>query len=200
MYERNYNFMIRYSLKFRILLIGLTLLLSFIQNSSAFATNPIIVGSVKTPGWASGVYISGSYAYVADSYSGVQVIDISNPRNPAIVDSFGNDPGLCISDVYISGTYAYMAADTLGLLVIDISNPQNPTIVGSVATPVRARGVYISDSYACVATWGGGLYMIDISNPRTPTIVGSVDISWACSVYVCGTYAYVASLSDNLLA
>ena len=31
---------------------------------------------------ARGVYVSGDYAYVADYYSGMAIIDISNPTNP----------------------------------------------------------------------------------------------------------------------
>ena len=41
-------------------------------------SDPTIVGSVDTPGSAWGVYVSGSFAYVADGSSGLRVIDISN--------------------------------------------------------------------------------------------------------------------------
>ena len=35
-----------------------------------------------TDGSAHGVTISGNYAYVADGYSGLAIIDISNPTKP----------------------------------------------------------------------------------------------------------------------
>ena len=51
-------------------------------------SDPTIVGSVNTPGSAWGVYVSGSYAYVANSEDGgLQVIDIGMPENPSIVGS-----------------------------------------------------------------------------------------------------------------
>ncbi|MBI5208136.1 MAG: hypothetical protein HY934_10175 [Candidatus Firestonebacteria bacterium] len=44
--------------------------------------------NIDTPSYASGVYVSGNYAYVADLYSGLQIININNPVNPSIA-------GLC---------------------------------------------------------------------------------------------------------
>ena len=45
------------------------------------------VGSVDTPGEAIDVAVSGSYAYVADYASGLQVIDITSPVSPHPVGS-----------------------------------------------------------------------------------------------------------------
>ena len=43
------------------------------------------VGGVETPGDAYGLAVSGSYAYIADADSGLQVVDLSNPAAPVIV-------------------------------------------------------------------------------------------------------------------
>ena len=51
-----------------------------------------IIGSVNTPNEAKGVEVIGNKAYVADSESGLQVVDISNPTNPKIIGSV-NTPG-----------------------------------------------------------------------------------------------------------
>ena len=59
------------------------------------------VGRVDTPGSAYGVAVSGTVAYVADSGSGLQVIDVSNPMSPAILGSV-NTPGLAYG-VAVSG-------------------------------------------------------------------------------------------------
>ena len=159
--------------------------------------NPTIVGSIDTSNWAEGVYVSGSYAYVANTVSGLQVIDISNPQSPAIVGS--SDTPDWASSVHVSGSYAYVADNYSGLQVIDISNPQSPTIVGSVDTPGTSYGVYVSDPYVYMADSWSGLQVIDISNPQSPTIVGSVDTpGWASSVHVSGSYAYVADGDGGL--
>ncbi|WP_457593285.1 hypothetical protein, partial [Hydrogenimonas sp.] len=102
-----------------------------------------ILGSTDTPGSANGVAISsdGTKAYVADNYSGLQIIDISDPANPTIlggVDTPGYASGVAISS---DGTKACVADDYSGLQIVDISDPANPTILGGVDTPGYASGV-----------------------------------------------------------
>ena len=41
--------------------------------------------TLDTDGYAEGVYISGSYAHVADYGNGLVVVDVSDPENPALV-------------------------------------------------------------------------------------------------------------------
>jgi hypothetical protein len=159
--------------------------------------SPHIIGSVDTPDWAKGIYVSGDYAYVADGDSGLQVIDISNPSNPSIIGSV-DTPGHAY-DAFISGSYAYIADYLNGLQVIDISDPLNPKIIGSIDTPDHAYSVYVSGNYAYVADFSSGLQVIDISNPSSPVIIGSVDTPGiAMGVYVSGSYAYVAD-EDGLV-
>ncbi|MBU1950372.1 MAG: hypothetical protein KJ927_16775, partial [Candidatus Eisenbacteria bacterium] len=131
------------------------------------------VGCVDTPGDAWGVAVSGFYAYVADDYSGLQVIDITNPQSPEIVGS-ADTPGSA-KDVTVSGFYAYVADYYSGLQVIDISDPQSPEIVGSANTTGSARGVAVSGARAYLAGGSSGLQVIDISDPQSPEIVGSAD-------------------------
>ena len=45
---------------------------------------PALVGSYDTSGYALGVTVSGTLAYVADGDSGLQIIDVSNPAAPAL--------------------------------------------------------------------------------------------------------------------
>jgi len=40
---------------------------------------------LNTDGYAKGVFVSGDYAYVADGYNGLLIMDVSNPTNPEIV-------------------------------------------------------------------------------------------------------------------
>jgi hypothetical protein len=169
-----------------------TLLMFFGGLLGEAAAAPSIVGSLAIP-WASGVYVSGSYAYVAAL--GIEKVDISNPANPTIVDSTG-ETAFSINDIYISGTYAYLAADTSGLLIMDISDFGNLNMVGSVETPIRARSVSVSDHYAYVATWGDtDLAIVDISNPQKPVLSISQafpEPTWADGVCVSDHRAYLA--------
>ncbi|MFV1952127.1 MAG: beta-propeller domain-containing protein, partial [Nitrospinota bacterium] len=173
-----------------------------------FPGGPYIKGSVDLGYYTGGVYVSGSYAYVANgAVSGLYVIDISIPSSPEII-GFVDTPSRA-KDVYVSGSYAYVADGGSGLQVIDISNPSHPVIIGSVDTPGEGYvvyGVYISGSHAYVVGYNyhatvippyettddGFLQVIDISTPSSPTIIDSVAIRGeAYNFYVSGSYAYV---------
>ena len=166
---------------------------------SLFGGGPYIKGSIDTTGLtsATGVYFSGSYAYVADGESGLQVIDISTPASQAIIGSVNtpisaNTPGKTMG-VHVSDNYAYVAGYGIYgsvFQVIDISTPSSPEIVGSVVLWIS--DIYVSGSYAYV-TNGSGLQVIDISTPSSPAIIGSVDTpSEARGVHVSDSYTYVA--------
>jgi len=162
------------------------------------------VGSYDTPGYAMDVAVSGSYAYVADSDSGLRVIDISTPSSPTEV-GFYDTPYLA-KDVAVSGNYAYVADSESGLRVIDISTPSNPTEVGFYDTPGQADGVAVSGDYAYIADFGG-LRVINISSPSNPYEVGYYDTpgqAWGVAVsggYVCVVDGYAGlQIYENLLA
>jgi len=148
------------------------------------------IGSYDTPNFANGVAVSGIYAYVADGYSGLRIIDISNPSSPIEVGSY--DTGIFSGDVKVSGSYAYVAfADALR--IIDISNPSAPTQTGFYPM-TYAWSVVISGNYAYVADYDSGLRIIDVSNPAAPVEVGYYITSGrALDVAISGNYAYVAA-------
>jgi len=161
------------------------------------AASPTTVGSVGTLGPALGVAVSGSYLYVVEQNTGLQVIDISNPASPIIVGNL-DTPGYAIR-VAVSGSLAYVADGESGLQVVDITNPASPAIVGNVVIPSFAYGVAVSESYAYVAGFSSGLQVIDITAAASPTIVGSVNTPGSANaVAVFGSNAYVTSSSGGL--
>jgi len=149
-----------------------------------------------TFGAALAAYISGDYAYLGVSGSGLAILDISDPTNPEVVDYMDTDG--YAEDVEIRGNYAYVADNTHGLAVIDISDPTNP------GSPVysdtdNAYGLDVSGNYAYISDYFLGLSVIDISDPTNP---GSPDYTdtWgqAWNVDVSGDYAFMAVGSVGL--
>jgi hypothetical protein len=47
-----------------------------------------IVGKLHFPDWVEGVHIAGDVAYVANTWSGARSVDLRQPDNPLLVDSF----------------------------------------------------------------------------------------------------------------
>jgi hypothetical protein len=134
--------------------------------------HPSEVGSYDTPGYASGVAVSGSYAYVADGMRAAHRGRL-RPGAPHEV-GFYDTPGYA-RGVAVSGSYAYVADGDSGLRIVDVSDPAHPREVGSYDTPGYASGVAVSGSYAYVADWWAGLRIVDVSDPAHPREVGSYD-------------------------
>jgi hypothetical protein len=156
-------------------------------------SNPAIpteVGIYDAIGWAHGIAVTGTYAYVVDG-TGLHIVNVTNPAAPNQV-GFYDTPGSA-NDVVTRGDYAYIADWTSGLRIINVSNPVAPIEVGFYDTPAGADDVAVVGDYAYVADQGSGLRIINVANPTVPTEVGFYDTPGsAFGVAVVGNYAYVA--------
>lgn len=162
--------------------------LLIINISSSANLSP--VAKVVTPGHAQDVVLRHHYAYVADYFKGVQVIDISHPNAPRIVGHV-DIPGAALN-LSLAGHYIY-ATNGHSLQIIDVSSPTAPVHVGQVATPGQALGIAVAVPYAYVAAGSAGLEIINISDPKAPQLIGEVDTpDEAQNVAIRGQYAYVA--------
>ncbi len=163
--------------------------------SANMPTKPVFVGS--TTQYVERIRVMGRYAYATADTLGFQVIDISNPANPTIVNTFDTTGNA--DELDISGNYAYIADGPSGLQILDISNPATTTFVGTFNTSGYARDVYVTGRYAYVADDTAGLLIIDVSNPFNPILIGTYNTAGlAYGVQVIGRYAYVADDTAGL--
>ena len=77
---------------------------------------PTLVGTYDTPDYALAVTVQGDYAFVADQYYGLQMIDISDPTNPTLLGTY-DTPGIA-RNVAVAGDYAFLVDANSGLQVI----------------------------------------------------------------------------------
>ena len=91
---------------------------------------PAGLSFVAIPGFANAADVSGDTAYVAAGAGGLQVVNVTDRTQPAIVGDVeiaGN-----ANDVHVSGTVAYVAAGSAGLYAVDVSDRSAPAVIGSV--------------------------------------------------------------------
>ncbi|MHB1037644.1 MAG: Ig-like domain-containing protein [Pirellulales bacterium] len=168
-----------------------------IDTVAPFFVSPVRRGSYDTSGYARGVAVSGTLAYVADTAGGLQIIDASDPAKPVPLSGCDTRGAWGVA---ISGPRAYVADGVWGLVIIDVSNPAAPAQLGTYDTTGYAQGVAISGTLAYVADETAGLQIIDVSDPSAPLRVGGFDTNgYACGVAVSGTRAYVADGSLGLV-
>ena len=139
------------------------------------------------------VVVSGTYAYVACSFAGLHVIDVSNPTMPMIVGNVSTDEA---RDVAVAGNFAYVAAG-FGLQVVDVSNPAFPYMAGSTPTGFAKR-IAVSGNTACIVNQFLMIHTVDISNPFQPEVVGTFGMQkHPEGVAMAGEYAYVGIRGVN---
>lgn len=157
-------------------------------------------GVADTPGNAArSIAMAGSYAYVADGYYGIQVIDVSSPVTPVVVGTI-NTPGY-VYQIFIDGNYVYVADHSGGLRVLDISDPVLPVEVASLSLPEVSLGITVKGNYAYLGNGGGGLAVVDITDPLNPTLAGIHEVSsgGVRNIKIAGDYAFVTAGDDGLL-
>jgi hypothetical protein len=153
-------------------------------------TSPVLVGntapytSTSYLGWG-GFTVQGDYAYVADdgSYNdGFQIIDISNPANPFLVNSTAVEGGNAQSLV-VSGSFLYVTSyggSSGGYFqVFNVANPHSPVLengTGLVLPFANSEGITMKGNYVIIDDDGepGEIIAINISNPTNPVIVSSL--------------------------
>lgn len=154
-------------------------------------TSPSALSSVTIPGFANSVAVNGNYAYIAAGAAGLQVVDVTDRRNPRVIGAL-DTPGNA-NDVRVVGNLVYIADGTAGLQIINVATPSAPAVVGSINTPGEAWDVAVAGTRAYVADGPSGLQVLDISSPAAPRIVGSVDtLGTAKGVDVSGARAVIA--------
>jgi len=131
--------------------------------------------------------ISGDFIYLADSLSGLSILDITSPIKPISRGDFQSNA----RTVTASGNYAYMVDNDARLQIIDISNPSTPILKSTYFTSGGDVNIVISGDYAYLADNWAGLQIIDISNPSLPTLKGSLPNSNGADIALIGNYAYI---------
>jgi len=148
------------------------------------------------------VFVSGDYAYIADEFNGLHVVDISNPEDPVFAGIYNT--GGDVQSVFVVGRYAYLAVEYSGLHIVDVSDPADPVLVGFCPVQSYALDVFLADNFAYITCWSLGMVVMDITDPANPYQVGDYDTpGWAYNVVAAsddaGNYIYVMDYSSLLV-
>jgi hypothetical protein len=141
---------------------------------------------------------SGNQIYVAGGYSGLEILNVSNPFSPSLLGQY-NDSGL------FSGNYSSCAvtgnslcAPLGGFNVFDVSQPSHGTLAATLSAGgspvVAANGI----AYCANATANSGVQIIRVTTPASPQLLGSISntVIFDGSMQLSGNTLYVAG--ENL--
>ncbi len=140
---------------------------------------------------ANGFKLVGATLYLADSYAGLTILDISDLENIEIIGNV--DTGGKAMDLAVSENIVYVADERHGLKVFDVSNPAEPEQIAAVEGSYSID-VDIIDGILCWADGrDSGLRIMDVSDPANPEQIGHIETPGYCNaISVAGDLVYIA--------
>lgn len=144
---------------------------------------PVLTGTYNASGSANatGVFVTGTTAYVVRASSSddeLLVVNVTVPAVPVLLDSL--NLGAAGSDVIVLQNYAYISSESNSqeLQVVNVTNPLLISQVGSLnlAGNNNANTLTGFDSIIVLGEAGGDLDVISVSTPSSPSLLGSLNI------------------------
>lgn len=145
------------------------------------------------------------YFFIADSYSGVKILDATNPNNPLDIGNL--DYSGRALDVFVNNDRLFVSNYNGGITVFDVSDiniPLNLGTINTIGTPYDIK--YFEDNnhdpYLLVASGEAGLLVINLNLnvPEESIIVGRKNthgISYNLNVF--NNFVFVSDGSNGLL-
>ncbi len=141
--------------------------------------------------YASVMTARGKYAYIADKYFGVHIVDISDPSDIRSISFIKTDSS--VSDIYLRGRYAFLALKNGKILIEDILNPFAPKKVTVIDSDFSLERIYVENDRLYVAGGKDGISIYNIKDIKNPTKEGEFFTGgYAYNLRVKGDYIYVA--------
>ncbi|HPT71485.1 MAG TPA: T9SS type A sorting domain-containing protein [Candidatus Cloacimonadota bacterium] len=133
-------------------------------------TNPQLIGSLETPGNASNLAVINNAAFITDGdFSGLRVINISNPNLP---QAMGQYSSMILSCMASEGNSLYLI-DYNGLEIYNATNPSSLVLQGNYWCLTGINAIAVSSSIVYLADDEFGLVILDVINPASPILLSS---------------------------
>ncbi|MEE9441935.1 MAG: dockerin type I domain-containing protein [candidate division Zixibacteria bacterium] len=166
---------------------GSTLDIIDVSNSS----DPNLISSVKYDWFGYKMTISDDLLYIIAVFSGMQVIDISDPLSPVVIGEYSNNSH--IRGIEVTGSIAYLG-EQHGMHIVDIANPYNPVKIGMYDNRnTDVRGIKVVGDRAYITHQHANLEILDISDYQNIQVVSTIDGNGndVSRVFQVGDYIFV---------
>lgn len=131
------------------------------------APHPGLVGSLDTPGRARAIAVHADHAYLASGFDGVQIVNISNPAAPSLVNGIATGAAI---RVRVRNNRLIISDNDGGTRIYGLTDPASPTLLGVVPS-AASFDADLEGDFLFVADYLEGLLVYDVSDPADPVLV-----------------------------
>ncbi|MCK9329380.1 MAG: hypothetical protein PHY08_07580 [Candidatus Cloacimonetes bacterium] len=152
-------------------------LFSSYSNETSINFNIQEISSIDNNEQGTQMYYCDLYIYLANSYSGVKILNVSNPTAPIQIATINIESKT--TSVYVDDDILYVINDNNLLQLFDVSNVSNPIKISELQ--LYGEGYQIKvisnglDKYALVASGSAGLIVVKVNQVDSPYLV-AVDL------------------------
>ncbi len=142
------------------------------------------------------IEVSGNYLYLIGLNSGLQIMDITVPSNPILINNITQY--IRLTSITVEGNYIYLTSEEGNFTILDCSNPSSVFEVGYIDAGYPWTST-ISGEFAFIGTRTTGLSVLNISDPSNlveTAIYTSVE--WIQDIEVMDNYAYLSSDAQGM--
>lgn len=172
----------------------------YAQRSAAelISTVPPPQGDIKYRDGVRQITLLDNYLLVTNFWAGLQVVDISDVRNPrqvAFLPTYDQAYGTTTDSIY-----AYLANDASGVMVFNIQDLTRVTKVAEILPPGNAYWAVAEFPYLFVALGDGGFAIMDITDFANPiTIKLEIPGVWVQQLFKKDDLLYLAVKTGGLM-
>lgn len=165
--------------------------------SNPILETPLLAQFVTDQDHVRDVKTRGTISYLADSIGGFLVLDVSDPTNPLLLDSY--NPGPPLSHIDVVGTTVFAASYSIAY-AFDASDPSDISLLGMHDVDGQIHALCADGAMLMLSIGSNGLIqIIDMADPASPELIGEYTVgSTVNGIEVHESKAYLSAGSQGL--
>ena len=162
-------------------------------------TPPTRNGWFTKPGaWKSAkdMVVSGTTTYVLHDF-GLDVLDISDPRQPSAVSSFRLEPRMGMQKLETYGNLVFIGGEHPGVMVLDVSDRIQPKEIGGFGIGGTCVGIDRVGNLLVAGSIHQGIFFFDLRSMEPPVFQGRfASTGQPRNLLLSGNHLYISNNGD----
>lgn len=158
--------------------------------------NTSLVSTIPYSGQAIQMATDGNYLYMASSYDGLDIIDITDIGTASVIKNIDTNRAYGVA---VNGDYVYLSDNSGIIYVFDVTDPVNAFEITTIDASIFGYGnITIANNNLFMTSFfnSTGVYILDIYDPLSPVVVKSIPCTDAKKTLIYDDNIY--AMSDQL--